>query len=456
MMGAMADDECTLSDVTVMKANRKGVALSLGISALCVLSMLGIAAKFGLPQGKDGASFINLMVLAALGGGAGAWWFARAARKPADHGELKATRNGVYLRGKRLVAKKEIKSAVLWPGTGEGAFVRITRHGLFSGPIDLRVKSPEEGRALLHALGLDATQAASTLTIAAPSIANLKSRIRGSWLGGLTMFAGVVGAAAAAHSGVPGAAAAAIGLAGFLFHASMMLRLFRSGSVVVGADGVYISWLWHKQFIPIQDIVRAEVIEGDAWATMLPVYVRLHTSHGEPIDLVGGVGRTSAFGNYNRFARMRADVVAERINEAALGKGQGASSAIDWSEGILTRGERAAGEWVAALRGLKEKAQTFRDAASATDVFERLWQILEDAQASATRRAAAAVALSPHIDDQGRERLRVAAQATATPKLRIALEAAADDDDDRLVRALDDVAALEEIPAKRVRAAESA
>ncbi len=454
-MRAMADEECTLQGVRVMEANKLGVGLSLGISIPIVLAGLATIATMGLPHGEDGASFVNLLLLTAMFGGFGAYWFGRVARKPSkESGELRATKNGVYLRGERLIAKKEIASAVLWPGRGAGAFVRISRQGV-GVPIDLQVPSADEGRALIRALGFSASQTASELSISAPSVDNMKSRIRGSWLGGACFFGGIIGAVAAGSNHLPLVATLSVFL-GLMTHATMLLRLFRPAKVRVGADGVFVSWLWRKQFIPIQDIVRAETVEAEPWATMVPYLVRIHLTNGESVDLVGKLGRTSAWGKYNQFARMGADVVVERINEAVAERGQGSSSALAFDDGILARGERAVGEWVAALRGLKDKMQTFRDAAGQTDVFERLWQILEDVQAAPARRAAAAVALSPHLDDEGRERLRVAAQATATPKLRVALEAAADDDDAGLVRALDDVASVEEARAEKKRALESA
>jgi hypothetical protein len=441
----MQEDECTLADVRVMGPNKLGVGLSLGIPALIIGLMAFAAMKVGLPNGKDAASFFNVMFLTLCGGGAGAYLFSRVLRKPSrEAGELRATKNGVYWRGKRIAGIKDIKTAVLWPGRGDGAYVRIKRHGIGAGDVVLQLRTADEGRKLLRVLGFDATQDATPLAIHGPSVANMKSRVRGTWLGGVTMFAGMISAMVLAKAGL-GPLAALAGLSGFLFHATMIVRLFRKAQVVVGADGVYVSWLWHKQFIPIRDIVRAEVVEGDTWATMYPVLVRIHT-HGEPIDLVATVGRTTGFGieSFRNFAHMHAETVAERINEAVKGRGEGSSSALAWSDDVLTRGERAIGEWVEALRGIRERIQTFRTAAGEGDVFGRLWEILEDVQAPAAKRAAAAVALSPHLDDQGRERLRIAAQATATPKLRIALEAAAEDDDERLLSTLEEVAASEE------------
>jgi hypothetical protein len=67
----------------------------------------------------------------------------------------------------------------------------------------------------------------------------------------------------------------------------------------------------------------------------------------------------------------------------------------------------------------------------------RLWQTVEDGGVDAERRAAAAVALSRSLDDEGKKRLRVAAGASAEPKLRVALEAAAEEDEPAMTKAID-------------------
>ncbi|HZU83716.1 MAG TPA: hypothetical protein VE987_12400, partial [Polyangiaceae bacterium] len=52
---------------------------------------------------------------------------------------------------------------------------------------------------------------------------------------------------------------------------------------------------------------------------------------------------------------------------------------------------------------------------------ERLWRVVEDSSADRTARAGAALALTRSLDDTGRERLRVAAESCAEPRLRVAL-----------------------------------
>jgi hypothetical protein len=447
----MADEECSLTDVTVMEANRVGVALALALSAACLLAFAFVTARFGLPHGKEGGAFVRVMLYGVFGGGAAAWWFGRVSRKPSEMvGELRATANGIYLRGKRIVARREIGAAYVWPGTDGAAYVRIERRGLLRGPIDLKVRNVDEGRALLRAIGMDATQASSAFTAAATSMSQYRQRLYTSWAGIACVFGAPVAMAALGVHGAP--LGLTIVLAG-LAYAAVALYAVKSASVVVGADGVLIRWLWQKHFVPIQDIVRAEVVPYEhITLAMWGLVVRVHRRSGEPLDIPiqRARGATRGLGaDIARLNRNRAEAIAERINEAVLGKGRGTSSALAVTDlDALARGGRAVDEWVAALRGLRAKIATFRD--QATGGVDALWSVLEDAEAAAEQRAAAAVALSPHLDEGGRARLRIAAQATVAPKLRIALEAAAEDDDERLVRALEEVA---EAPEPEARAA---
>jgi hypothetical protein len=61
---------------------------------------------------------------------------------------------------------------------------------------------------------------------------------------------------------------------------------------------------------------------------------------------------------------------------------------------------------------------------------EQLWQTVEAPTAEPAAREAAAVALSGGLDGEGRRRLRIAAQQTVQPNLRVVFDAAADEDVD--------------------------
>jgi hypothetical protein len=93
------------------------------------------------------------------------------------------------------------------------------------------------------------------------------------------------------------------------------------------------------------------------------------------------------------------------------------------SSALLRRGGRELGLWVTALRALvrSDEATT-----TVTVPKERLLRIVEDPAAEAVDRVASAVALGAVLDPEGRSRLRAAIEAVAAPRLRTALEKAAE------------------------------
>jgi len=78
---------------------------------------------------------------------------------------------------------------------------------------------------------------------------------------------------------------------------------------------------------------------------------------------------------------------------------------------------------------------------------EKLWAVVEDASAKPEARASAAAALRVK-GEAPVARLRATAEATASPKLRVALEAAASDDDAVLEQALAECEAEEDAGAR--------
>lgn len=68
---------------------------------------------------------------------------------------------------------------------------------------------------------------------------------------------------------------------------------------------------------------------------------------------------------------------------------------------------------------------------------EDLWRAVEDARVPQDVRAAAAAVLGRALDDDGRARIRVVSDATASPRLRVALDAAALGREEALDEALD-------------------
>jgi hypothetical protein len=86
---------------------------------------------------------------------------------------------------------------------------------------------------------------------------------------------------------------------------------------------------------------------------------------------------------------------------------------------MLARGTRTTSEWLRDVAHASDEHASFRTPAVPPDV---LWRIVEDPTMVSTARAGAAIALRTGLDDEGRARLRVLADACASPRLRIALE----------------------------------
>lgn len=109
-------------------------------------------------------------------------------------------------------------------------------------------------------------------------------------------------------------------------------------------------------------------------------------------------------------------------------------------EELIARGERTVPEWVEALRRLGSGA-TAAYRGLPVDV-EGLARVLAEPMVRPSIRAAAAVALAAAGDASAVAKLRIAAAELADPRLRIALEKAADDTNDAAV--VEALEALEE------------
>ncbi len=189
----------------------------------------------------------------------------------------------------------------------------------------------------------------------------------------------------------------------------------------VGADGIALKWFWHERFIPHADIARAEEYQNTRG---LPACALVLTS-GERIATITGTNATR---------------LASAVKEAKRSIDDGLAAA----RGALRRNDSGSlQEWIAHLRSIRQISSLRRAAVRIED----LWTLVEDATAPALERAAAAVTLNAEGDESTRIRLAEVAEATAMPKLRIALDST-NQDDDALIEAL---AELEAEPAAKLQ-----
>lgn len=316
-----------------------------------------------------------------------------------DAGDLEVDDAAVRMDGRTLAARAELSDGYLVP-TAQGTLVRLERRGPRL-PIVLRVHSEAEGRALLEALGFGATHAAAEMTIASALIG----------MSVPTQLLVTLPAVALGVAGILTAAATLQQRAGpwvFGIIALMLVWIlglaFAPTTVRVGTDGVVTRWLWRERFIPFSSIAELAPYD-EILGTKRQRGVRLRLHDGELVRLPTGqtdIGETEAARLYTRIQ----DAAAARRGEHV-------------GPELLARGARPVADWVRALRAMGEGASTLRASSMPLDA---LLGIVEDAAAREVDRASAALAALASKDEDARRRVRVAAETTASPKLRVALD----------------------------------
>jgi hypothetical protein len=188
----------------------------------------------------------------------------------------------------------------------------------------------------------------------------------------------------------------------------------------VGSDGVRIG----RRFIPLSDIRRAT---ANVTACSLghpdcfDANVVLSTRYGEvAVPLPHGEAES----------RDHALAIAERVQQALS-----PNSPLSPGSSILDDAVDNVADWRARVKALAGRTADYRG--EALDPRE-MTRALEDPRAPIQRRVGAAIALHASGRDDARERIRVCAEATIEPHLRVALEKIADGDadDDVIERAL--------------------
>ncbi len=334
-------------------------------------------------------------------------------------GKLVANERGLSFGGNLFVPKNAIKSGLLFPRPDGRPVLRFRRRGLHLS-LDIRVTDREEGRSVLRALGLDASQSVVTFSLPSMILADPDKRLR---YGGL-FGTGVVMSVLFSIFLMQSFPAMAVVLP-FLVVGSGMLGVLAVSlptRLQVGADGIHLKWFRTSRFFGYGDIASIHPYEDSTGGKNALIGLMLTLTSGEMVRIPV----------MSKSSGVRDDLymLHERISEAieTWTRGEGVAHAA-----LLRRAGRATPQWVRALRGIGAFANV--DARTAPVVPEKLWRIVEDPAAPADARAGAAVALSQSTDNLGRARLRAAASATAVPKLRIAIETAASSEDEEVLAA---------------------
>lgn len=227
------------------------------------------------------------------------------------------------------------------------------------------------------------------------------------------VFAGALILSMAAALLFGGAASGGFGWAIYVAAAVFFLVPSR---VRVGNDALHVRWFVLRETVRFVDVTHVERMAHG---------IKVHRAGRRPLELLprlaakdDAAARKARIEELARAVELRAQAL-----RAPDAKAAGLMADLDQRAKRLDE-----------LRALLARARGHRDAALDP---EELWSVVQDGAAPPKTRVAAAVALRPTLDENGQARLRVAAQASALPRLRVAIEAAANDDDDAVLEAIE-------------------
>lgn len=372
--------------------------------ALSVLAMVFFLFPFAVLGGAGALLFLAALVPVAI-------QRAIAARTSS---QVSAGRHRLYVGGREVIQRRDVSHLYVTRGV-HGATVHLLRGA--EQPIEVELPTEEQAQRLIDVMDLRELPV-SRFRVDSPASSRLPP-----WLAWAFAAIVVVSNAAGLQRVISPAEVFALLMAwaGFAVFVGSV-----GAEVVVGDDAVVFRWFGRETVIPLEEIADAHVVaEG----------VRLTLKGGDIAEF------------HVRFAPPR---YAEGMDARASRKA--------WQEAIVARIERARASaaerpaefalppladndvvaWVDALRATLDHRDAHYRERPLTE--GQLWDAVENPRADGEQRAAAAIALGPGLDEDGRTRLRIAAEAVATPPVRIAMEAVARGDEEALLEAVEQVA----------------
>jgi hypothetical protein len=310
---------------------------------------------------------------------------------------VRADERGLWADGALVLPRARIATGYLQPpapGKSDAPQVRLRGRGYFE-RVAIVVHDAAEGTRLLEALGLDPSRAVAHFRVRQGIFAS--KRAQAVLNGVLTAFGYQSFVLLSGPAKLPFLA---------LIIALMVLNSLPS-RVSIGADGVLVASTLRRRFYSFSNVAR---VTATAWG------IALVTKHGEEVEL--RMRSRAAKGAQIHDATTMA--IVARI-EAGIARMAARGEAGPDPTALVARGSQTYEEWVAALRGLKSGAG-YRGAAVAE---ETLWRVAEDPKVDASTRVGAALALRDDLDEAGRARLRGVMEASASPRVRVALGAIA-------------------------------
>lgn len=391
------------------------------LPVLLTWGVVGLPFAMGaLLAALGNSAWYGLLVAAYFGGFLG---MEQALRKALVHrsGELRADDAGLFLNGTLLVARKKLSYGHVVQD-GERMLLRLVQRSQNAQPIDVEVADEAQANELLAAMFLDRTVAEYTMLWA-----HRRGQLKlGLYVAGplLVLTFALMGLLIAIGRVVHNNSPIFMGLLMAFLATPVIAAVFGALAseinFAVGSDGVWVrEFLIMRRFIPFREIVSVERVDREI-TIVLADGSRVEANHGKAREEDGA----------NLVARVQAGIDAAR-------------AAPQHAADSVARNGRSIAEWIATASKRNERSANYRAQVVPPD---ELWRIVEDASANPTQRAGAALALRADLDDEGKARLRIAADTCAEQKLRVALTSMVTSTDDELAEALEP---LEDAPASR-------
>lgn len=379
----------------------------LGMAAL-VLDIVAKAGRTPLGQVLALVAIVTLLAAPLLHFVA---WLASFFDGVAKQGEVAADAEGVRLVRPRehLVARREdIQSGLVVPRGGAAEVELALRSGDRAHVV---VDSHERADALLAALGQAPRQRRVTLRWARTFhrlAYGFGVYLVLSWMA--VAIGGAVGRALHEPAAVGLATIFALPLAALLI--PPISRWLAAGEVTVGLDAIEVAGRGRRRLVPLDGFESADFYQH-----------QLRTKQGGTITVRDGVELSGPAGveriPMNPDDPAEAVAILQRIREVLRLRREG--GVVDVAA-LLARGDRAVGEWRREVARLLGEA-SYR--ARAVDE-DGVAAVLADPRGDADARLGAAIALMAKPSEQARTRVRIAAETTADPDVRRALEAIAE------------------------------
>ncbi len=333
----------------------------------------------------------------------------------AEPGTIRVDRGGVRWNGRPIIPRTNATNGLVMPGVQTprsrvDSRVRIARR--WGSPIEFGVRDAQEGCAILRALGCDGSQVTASFV----------TRSRMSPRGWELLAAYGVGLAAMVAIWWALEAGRALAMLTMIPLCAVLLPFLAPTAAVVGTDGVLLKWLGTRRYIHYRAIAR---IEPEGAGVRFDLFDRstILVKFGNGMGGKGGVERE----------RIERDAFVTRVEQA---RASAPTPDTKVEPSAVARGDRNERDWLAALGQLARREGGMRTAPISRD---QLFGLVNDPRLDESTRAGAAAALGFEAAPTDRERLRATAAMIASPKLRVAVEAAAEGDQKKLLDALGNV-----------------